>query len=162
MVPWEEDAMKVEVTGGDKYKAVLEKIAKLKITARAGIPAGATATDGKSIPEYALYNELGTTRIPARPFMRTTADTHSDEWCQTVEGALNYKEIDQNQGKLVMGLVGEQMKAHIQETIQKGSFAPNAPKTVEAKRRKGKVEPDHPLIDTGQMLASIISEVKEL
>jgi hypothetical protein len=162
MVPWEEDAMKVEVTGGDKYKAVLEKIAKLKITVRAGIPAGATATDGKSIPEYALYNELGTTRIPARPFMRTTADTHSDEWCQTVEGALNYKEIDQNQGKRVMGLVGEQMKAHIQETIQKGSFAPNAPKTVEAKRRKGKVEPDHPLIDTGQMLASIISEVKEL
>jgi phage gpG-like protein len=165
MVPWEEDAMKVEVTGGDKYEAVLEKIAKLKITVRAGIPAGATATDGKSIPEYALYNELGTTRIPARPFMRTTADTHSDEWCQTVEGALNYKEIDQNQGKLVMGLVGEQMKAHIQETIQKGGnppFAPNAKRTVDAKTAKGKVEPDHPLIDTGQMLASIISEVKEL
>jgi hypothetical protein len=52
------------------------------------------------------------------------------------------------------------MKAHIQQTIQKGSFAPNSPKTVANKRRKGKVEPDHPLIETGQMLASIISEVK--
>jgi hypothetical protein len=59
-----------------------------------------------------------------------------------------------------MGLVGEQMKAHIQQTIQKGSFQPNALKTQEAKKRKGKREYDHPLIDTGQMLASIISEVK--
>ena len=150
----------VTVTGGTKYKGVLERIARLKIRARAGIPAGATTTDGKSIPEYAVYNELGTSRIPARPFMRQTADTHTDEWCHTLAGALNYKEIDHNKGKRAMGLVGEQMKAHIQETIQKGSFAPNAPKTVEAKRRKGKVEPDHPLIDTGQMIASIISEVK--
>ncbi len=153
--------MKVEVTGGDKYQAVLEKIAKLKISARAGIPAGATTTDGKSIPEYAVYNELGTSRIPSRPFMRQTVTNHQDEWCQTVAQSLNYKEIDHDQGKRAMGLVGEQMKAHIQETIQKGSFMPNSPKTVAAKRAKGKVEPDHPLIDTGQMLASIISEVKD-
>ena len=153
--------MKVEVKGGDKYQAVLEKIAKLKVSARAGIPAGATTTDGKSIPEYAVYNELGTSRIPSRPFMRQTVTNHRNEWCQTVAQSLNYKEIDKDGAKRTMGLVGEQMKAHIQQTIQKGSFAPNAPKTVEAKRAKGKVEPDHPLIDTGQMLAYIISEVKD-
>jgi hypothetical protein len=152
--------MKVEVTGGTKYKAILEKIARLKITARAGIPAGATTTDGKSIPEYAVYNELGTSRIPSRPFMRQTVANHQEEWCQTVAGSLNYKDITQSNGKRAMGLVGEQMKAHIQQTIQKGSFAPNSPKTVAIKRNKGKVEPDHPLIDTGQMIASIISEVK--
>ena len=153
--------MKVEVKGGDKYKAALEKIAKLGISARAGIPAGATTTDGKSIPEYAVYNELGTSRIPSRPFMRQTVSNHQDDWLRTVSHSLNYKEIDKDGAKRTMGLVGEVMKAHIQETIQKGSFAPNAPKTVEAKRRKGKVEPDHPLIDTGQMIASIISEVKD-
>lgn len=152
--------MKVEVKGGTKYKAVLDKIARLKISARAGIPAGATTTDGKSIPEYAVYNELGTSRIPSRPFMRQTVSTHQDEWCQTVAGSLNYNDIDKSNGKRAMGLASEQMKAHIQQTIQKGSFAPNAPKTVAMKRKKGKVEPDHPLIDTGQMLASIISEVK--
>lgn len=153
--------MKVEVKGGDKYKAVLAKIADVRVSARAGIPAGATTTDGKSIPEYAVYNELGTSRIPSRPFMRQTVSTHQDDWLRTVEGSLNYKEIDKDGAKRVMGLTGEQMKAHIQQTIQKGSFAPNAPKTVAAKRAKGKVEPDHPLIDTGQMLASIISEVKD-
>ena len=149
----------VTVTGGDKYKAVLEKIARLKLTAQAGIPAGATTTDGKSIPMYAAYNEFGTSRIPARPFMRTTANEHQNEWCETLAGALK-GEILKDNAKGAMGLVGEQMKAHIQQTIQKGSFAPNSPKTVANKRRKGKVEPDHPLIDTGQMLASIISEVK--
>lgn len=152
--------MKVEVTGGDKYQKVLKKIADLKIKVRAGIPAGATATDGKSIPMYAVYNELGTSRIPARPFMRTTANEHQNEWCETLAGALK-GEILKDNAKRAMGLVGEQMKAHIQQTIQKGSFAPNAPRTVAMKRAKGKVEPDHPLIDTGQMLASIISEVKD-
>ena len=149
----------VTVTGGDKYKAVLEKIARLKLTAQAGIPAGATTTDGKSIPMYAAYNEFGTSRIPARPFMRTTASEHQNEWCETLADALK-GEILKDNAKGAMGLVGEQMKAHIQQTIQKGSFAPNSPKTIANKRRKGKVEPDHPLIDTGQMLASIISEVK--
>lgn len=152
--------MKIEVTGGDKYKAVLEKIARLKVTARAGIPAGATTTDGKSIPAYAVYNELGTSRIPARPFMRTTVNEHQNEWCETLAGALK-GEVLKGDAKGAMGLVGEQMKAHIQQTIQKGSFAPNAPRTVAMKRAKGKVEPNHPLIDTGQMLASIISEVKD-
>ena len=149
----------VTVTGGDKYKAVLEKIARLKLTAQAGIPSGATTTDGKSIPMYAAYNEFGTSRIPARPFMRTTANEHQNEWGETLAGALK-GEILKDNAKGAMGLVGEQMKAHIQQTIQKGSFAPNAPRTVANKRAKGKVEPDHPLIDTGQMLASIISEVK--
>lgn len=152
-------AVHITVTGGDKYKAILEKIAKLKLTAQAGIPAGATTTDGKSIPEYAMYNELGTSRIPARPFMRTTANEHQNEWCETLAGALK-GEILKDNAKGAMGLVGEQMKAHIQQTIQKGSFAPNSPRTIANKRAKGKREPDHPLIDTGQMLASIISEVK--
>lgn len=152
--------MIVKVTGGDKYKAALEKIAKAKVTARAGIPAGATTTDGKSIPEYAVYNEMGTSKIPARPFMRDTVAAHQEEWVHTAASSLNYNAIANDGAKSAMGLVGEVMKAHIQQTIQQGSFAPNAPKTVEAKRRKGKVEPDHPLIDTGQMLASVISEVK--
>lgn len=152
--------MRIEVTGGDKYKAVLEKIARLKVIARAGIPAGATTTDGKSIPAYAVYNELGTSRIPARPFMRTTVNEHQNEWCKTLAGVLK-GEVLKGDAKGAMGLVGEQMKAHIQQTIQKGSFAPNAPRTVAMKHAKGKVEPNHPLIDTGQMLASVISEVKD-
>lgn len=152
--------MKYRITGGKRYKKALEKVAKMGLTVKAGVPKGATTTDGQSIPAYAVYNEMGTSRIPARPFMRQTVEKHEREWGQTVEGALNYSAIKKDGGKSAAGLVGEQMKAHIQETIQHGQFKPDAFSTVENKRRKGKVEPNHPLIDTGQMIASIISEVK--
>ena len=151
--------MMYQVTGGDKYEKILKKVADLKLGVKAGILKGATTTGGKNIVEYALYNEMGTSRIPARPFMRTTANEHETEWAQIVGSRLNVKEIERDGAKKVMGLVGEVMQAHIKQTIQKGSFAPNAPKTVEAKRRRGKVEPDHPLIDTGQMLEAVSNEL---
>jgi hypothetical protein len=53
------------------------------------------------------------------------------------------------------------MQAQIKQTMEKGSFAPNARVTIEAKRRKGKRDPEHPLIDTGQMMESVINEVVE-
>jgi hypothetical protein len=61
-----------------------------------------------------------------------------------------------------MGVLGEVMVADIKQTIQKGGnppFAPNSEATRKAKERRGKSEANHPLIDTGQMLESIISEV---
>jgi HK97 gp10 family phage protein len=153
--------MNYHVRGGKKYKAALAKIAKVNLQVRAGVPKGARTTDGQSIPEYAIYNEMGTSRMPARPFMRQTVETHEHEWGKTVESALNYKAIKADGAKRAAGLVGEQMKAHVQQTIQQGKFKPDAPATVDAKRRKGKTEPNHPLVDTGQMLASIISEVMQ-
>lgn len=152
--------MKVEIEGGEKYEKVLEKLAKFNGKVKAGIPEWATTTDGKKIAEYAIYNELGTSRMPARPFMRQTVDTHKDEWVDLLASKLTAENITKGDAETALGLVGEVMKAHIQETIQKGSFAPDSPRTVAYKRNKGKREPDHPLIDTGQMLASIISEVE--
>lgn len=150
------------ISGGDKYAAALQKIVDLKVGVRAGIPAGATTTDGKSIPEYAVYNELGTSRMPARPFMRQTVNDRHGDWVDIVARSLNYDEISRNQAKSAMGLCGVVMEAHVKQTIQQGEFLPDAPATVEAKRRKGKVEPDHPLIDTGQMLAAVTNEVVSL
>jgi hypothetical protein len=51
------------------------------------------------------------------------------------------------------------MKADIKDSIQNGAWKPNAEATVNAKRRKGKSEPDHPLMDTGQMIAAVSYEV---
>lgn len=149
----------VHITGGKRYEEILQKIADVKVGVKAGIPDGATSTGGKKIAEYALYNELGTAHIPARPFLRTTLNEHQDEWCAMVANKLDVEALTKDGAKGVMGLVGETMQAHIKETIQKGSWHPNARKTIEAKMRKGKREPDHPLIDTGQMLESVINEV---
>ena len=152
----------VIITGGTKYQDVLEKIASVRKGVKAGILAGATTTDGQSIAEYAMYNEMGTRNIPPRPFMRKTASDKQQEWLSILSAKLNWQSIEKNNAEDALGLTGEMMKAHIQQTIQKGDFTPNAENTINAKTRKGKVEPDHPLIDTGQMLAAISYEVIDI
>lgn len=151
--------MRATVTGGDRMEKVLKELAELRMSVKAGVPAGATTTDGQSIVEYAVYNELGTSHIPARPFLRQTIAEHQDEWASLLAAQLAGKEITREDAAAGLGLLGEVMVAHIKRTIQQGSFEPDSPKTVEKKRREGKREPDHPLIDTGQLLESIISEV---
>ena len=140
-------------------KEALSKIVNTKLAVKAGVPAGATTTDGKSIPKYAIYNEVGTAHIPPRPFMRDTVNNKQGDWKAFLESHVDYNNIQRDKCVSVMGVLGEVMVADIKQTIQKGDFTPNAPATIKAKRRRGKSEPDHPLIDTGQMLESIISEV---
>ena len=152
----------VIITGGTKYQDVLEKIASVRKGVKAGILAGATTTDGQSIAEYAMYNEMGTRNIPTRPFMRQTASDKQQEWLSILSAKLNWQSIEKNNAEDALGLTGEMMKAHIQQTIQKGEFTPNAKSTSDAKRRKGKTEDDHPLIDTGQMLAAVTYEVVDI
>lgn len=152
-------SVRVSITGGERMKEALQKIVDTKLAVKAGIPAGATTTDGKSIPEYAMYNEVGTAHIPPRPFMRDTVNDKQDNWKSFLDNNVDYNNIQRDKCETVMGVLGEVMVADIKQTIQKGNFVPDAPATVKTKQRRGKSEPDHPLIDTGQMLESIISEV---
>jgi len=154
----------VDVKGGTKYKAILEKIVRYRKGVKAGVPANATNTDtGMSIALYGIYNELGadiergekTIHIPARPFMRTTQEQRQDKWCQILAGNLKMKDIEANSDK-ALGLCGEAMRGDIVTSIQKGNWKPNAESTIKAKERKGKGEADHPLMDTGDLLHSII------
>ena len=149
----------VNIRGGERLKQAVEEIVKTKLAVKAGIPAGATTTDGKSIPQYAMYNEVGTSHIPPRPFMRNTVNDKQDSWRDFLSSNVDYNNIQSDKCVGVMGVLGEIMVADIKSTIQKGDFAPDAPATVANKKRRGKREPNHPLIDTGQMLESIISEV---
>ena len=150
-----------QVKGGDKYKRALDALRRLNMAVKAGVPENATTTDGESITLYAFYNEMGTQHIPARPFLRNTLADKQTDWLDILVDALNWKDCTQNQAKKGLGLLGEVMKADIKQTIQHGSFAPLAEATWKAKERKGKREPKHPLIDTGQLLESITYEVKK-
>lgn len=154
-------AVTVEIKGGDKYKAFLAKMAQIAGGVKAGILGGATTTDGKSIAEYAVYNEFGTSRIPARPFMRTVAKEKPKQWVGEMVRHIRGRATEPAIWKQALGVAGESMKSDIKDSIQNGNWTPNAPATVAAKKRKGKVEPDHPLIDTGQMLAAVSYEVTD-
>lgn len=157
-------SMTISISGGTKYKAVLDKIAQYRKGVKAGVPSGATnASTGASIVEYGIYNELGApnAHIPPRPFMRDTQSQKQGKWVCVVAGKLKNREIQAN-SDVSLGIAGEAMKGDIKESIQRGSWTPDAEATVEAKRRKGKSDPDHPLIDTGDLLKSIICEVYSL
>ena len=154
-------AVTVDIKGGDKYKKFLAKMAEIAGGVKAGILGGATNTDGKSIAEYAVYNEFGgaNNRPPSRPFMRTVAKERPKVWVGQMVAKIRGNATKPEAWKGALVLAGESMKSDIKNSIQNGAWKPNAEATVNAKRRKGKVEPDHPLIDTGQMLAAVSYEV---
>lgn len=131
-----------------------------KLSLVAGVLKGSTnGEEGSKTPvaQYAYYNEYGTQTMPARPFMRTAVKAYGDEWIEAIAGYMQAgcspKEALQNCKNLVRG--------DIINSIRNGSYKSLAPSTVRQKKRKGTAEPSTPLIDTGALIRSINSEVRE-
>lgn len=116
---------------------------------------GNEEVDGISVVDYGMYNEFGTSRIPARPFMSKTAELHTEETTKFVHFLVG-RIID---GKIsddtALHNVGMKYQSFVQQTIRdaKNWAVPNDPKTV---ARKGSTSP---LIDTGRLVGSIRYEV---
>ena len=145
--------MSVRVTSkataeGKRLEKAMEELDKLAVFV--GFQAGESAGEGGvDVAEYALYNELGTSRgIPSRPFIRDSVDKHSDEINKFLERAVA-KILDGASVETVLSMIGAEQVKRIQSEILDGNFAPNAEATI---RRKGS---DHPLIDTGRMMQSV-------
>jgi len=117
---------------------------------------GSEEVDGVSVVDYAAYNEFGTSRIPARPFMQTTADKHKE----TVTKFTQYLIGQMIDGKISDTSVLQNLGAKYQSLMQmvvrdaKNWAVPNAESTI---RQKGS---SSPLINTGRMVGSIRYEVK--
>lgn len=131
---------------GEKFFKEIEELASKEVFI--GYQAGEVTDDkGADIAQVAMWNELGTSTSPSRPFLR--------------------KSVDENQGK-IHAMCGKQLRSitnggtaeHtlkqlgvfgvglVQEKIKDGSYVPNAPSTVRKKKS------DKPLIDTGRMRQS--------
>jgi len=110
---------------------------------------------GVAIVDYATWNEFGTARIPARPFMAETARVNGRE-AQRFAAFLIGKVID---GRLTVDLalrnLGEMYQAKMQMMIRnaKDWAVPNAPSTVEMKGSSS------PLIDQGRMVGAVRYEI---
>lgn len=133
---------------GKKFFKQIEELKKLQV--RVGYQQGAaTDENGVDMVDIAMFNELGTSRAPARSFMRQSADSNKnaiDKMCKaqlqqvakggTAEQALN--------------ALGVMQTGLIQDTITNspGWATPNAEATV---KKKGS---DVPLIDSSKMLQS--------
>jgi hypothetical protein len=110
---------------------------------------------GMPVATIARFNEFGTKRAPARPFMRLA---YKDFLAS--KGALQKKVARQMMTKGVdaekaMKQIGLFMEGCIVNAIKNGGWVPNAPSTV---AKKGF---DTPLIDTAQMWQSVASKVSK-
>ena len=128
----------------------IDKILK-DITRLDGTVVSAGVMDSKNATKAAI-NEYGTSKIPQRPFMRTAVSRHGKSWgeksAKAVQSVMKGMPISQ-----VTELVGMQMKSDISSTLTNGPWTPNSPVTI---AKKGS---SRPLIDTGELRASITYRV---
>ena len=129
-----------------------------------GVHEGATADvdDGnikRSVPiaPYAAANEFGTTKIPKRPFLENTMKRYGKAWEKFLVAQLQRRN---NDVKGALNAVGNAAVRDVIATIKEGNFEPLKPRTIEAKRRKGRTEPEAILQDTESLIKSIAHKVK--
>lgn len=143
---------------GKKFYAELEKLKQNEVFI--GYQAGhATHKDEETgeevdMAQIAMFNELGTSTSPPRPFLRMTVDENQPKinaMCE--QQAKNIaKGGTAEQSLKELGAFGVSL---VQEKIGNGTFTPNKPSTIKAKGS------DKPLIDTAQMRQSVHYVVKK-
>lgn len=155
----------ISIKGGDKWRKALSRLAQDKvIKVRAGVLEGAKTTDGKSVATYAAYNEFGTDNIPVRPFMRNTLTREWENWERDLGAFLGKGMTPEEALRAVGARMADDIKKTIQESID---IEANAPSTIRKKTRQatggeeGATDTPPPLIDKGNLLLSIKSEVEK-
>jgi hypothetical protein len=136
-------------------------MAKLKAIAKSmgggavsvGFMSGATYPDGTPVAAVAFWNEYGmpAKEQPPRPFFRNMIAAESPKWAYKMGKLAKATDYD---GPRVLGLMGEDIKGALQQSINDFTTPALAPSTVAA---KGFAKP---LIDTSHMLNSVTYEVK--
>lgn len=116
---------------------------------------GKTSKKDKSISnlDVAMWNELGTSRSPSRPFMRNSIDNHTDV-IRAAAGAQIKQLAAGASARAVLESMGAIQKGLMQREITEGRFVANASSTILRKKS------DRPLVDTGQMRQSIHFVIK--
>lgn len=114
---------------------------------------GAVKPSPASLAEIAAYNELGTSTIPARPFLSQAFENGQNELNDFISDALSRVSKSGKVGQFLQ-LLGVKLVDMVATEIEEGDFAPNSPATI---ARKGSA---HPLIDTGTLKDSVGFEIE--
>jgi len=141
----------------DKIKATLERAPKEfeGLVAQIGLPSGINYEDGISVAQVAAWNEFGTSKTPARPFIMPTVAEKKDEWTKIIAHSIPRVVRGEVSAFDVLDITGRAASADIQTTISKVDSPKLAESTIRAKGSS------KPLVDTGLMLASVQSAVNK-
>ncbi len=144
-------------SGGDalerKLAEMAEKLGEGKVL-RVGFLENATYPDGQQVAMVAAANEFGNpaNNQPPRPFFRNMIADNKDNWPDDIGRIAQATGFD---GEQTLGLIGEHIKAQLQQSIRELMEPPLSPLTIE---KKGF---DKPLIDTGHMLNSVDYDIRD-
>ena len=130
-------------------KAVTDGLASGSVSV--GFLGGETYPDGTPVAAVAYWNEYGTSKAPARPFFRRMIEKESETWAPKIAALLKAKTVKTEN---VLGLMGEDIKGALKQSIQEFQSPPIAYSTAQSKGNS------KPLVDTGQMLQAVDYEVK--
>ncbi len=140
--------------GGARFHAEMNKLKNLQV--RVGFQRGKAKGKDHSGKEtevdmcdIAMFNELGTSTSPSRPFMRQSVDKNAEKINRFMKSQLQRIKNGQATAEDVMKAIGTFQKGLVQKEIRDGEFEPNAPSTIS---KKGSSKP---LIDTGHMRQSV-------
>jgi hypothetical protein len=126
----------------------------VKVGVLRGQGAHPNAKQGQTIVEIAFWNEYGTSRIPARSFLRSTMKDQKDVYKRIIAALLKQVLNLQRTSAKAISELGTKAQADIQQKITVISIPPNSPKTIELKKGKA-----NPLIDSGTLRRSISWEL---
>lgn len=169
--------MAIEKDDRRQWDAMLRNLGQLK---RAVVTVGVHENakpqlddDGKEVmamPMLAAIHEFGTAEIPQRSFLESTFKAKARDWQQQfAKQVANVAEGKQSPSG-ALKFVGVVMSADVKKTILGGISPALAAVTVAKRMEKGRhgggaashAGATTPLIDSGQLLASITSEVSDV
>jgi hypothetical protein len=143
-------------------KAFFAKIAELKgLEVRVGYQSGEEIDEetGADLANIALWNEVGTSNIPARPFLKQSVDKNASRINAMCKAQLVAISKGTATAQQALDAIGAMQVGLVRQEIRNGEFTANAPSTIKKKTKNGKVG-DTPLIDTGHMRQSVKSVIK--
>lgn len=149
----------MSVTIRDKDRGLKRIVKQMKEIDNAYVKVGVLSNagnekNGMTIADVATFNEYGTSKIPARPFMKQAYENNEKTIIVSSESLKSDVFKGEISVKGALKKLGVWFKGRIQKEITDGDFVPNAPRTIEAKGS------DKPLIDTGRMRQSINFQIE--
>lgn len=108
-----------------------------------------------TLDRFGVAGHAGTKGVPRRSFLRDTLDENSKDYGRDLERGIKRLLDGQTTITRMLGLVGEQIVADSKKRIVNGIGPALRPATIASKGSS------KPLVDTGQLSASITYEVRD-
>lgn len=152
----------------DRLYKELRQMGGMRVTIGVHDDTGQHEGGDATVAEVAATHEFGAGRIPERSFLRSTFDRKEPQITEALYDSVNEVAHDRLSPQQAMDRVGMVTRSLVQDTMRAGINPPLAPSTLAAREAKAShggglqsMEGQHtPLIDSGQLLASITHKVE--